>query len=100
MEECAICLDNIDNPMKQSCGHIFCKTCIQKMMELRISQKALNCPLCRSVMEHTERRWVFYKVDPKKELQAFMIKLLKIYFVLIGITIIMIGIKKLVYIKN
>ena len=78
MEECAICLDNMENPMKQSCGHIFCKTCIIKMMEFRKSQKALNCPLCRSVMEYTERRWVFYKVDPTKDRQEFMRKLLKI----------------------
>ena len=41
---CAICLDEIINPMKLLCNHEFCKTCICNSLVKCKNQ----CPLCRA----------------------------------------------------
>ncbi|KAL0966918.1 hypothetical protein UPYG_G00302260 [Umbra pygmaea] len=40
---CPICVDIYKDPVLLSCGHSFCKTCLQEYSE----QESLECPTCR-----------------------------------------------------
>ncbi|XP_050527452.1 E3 ubiquitin-protein ligase TRIM31-like isoform X2 [Daktulosphaira vitifoliae] len=42
---CSICLEVLKKPSILECGHLFCKTCIEKC----ISSSHLNCPICRKL---------------------------------------------------
>ncbi len=44
-EECAICLETMDNPVATICGHVFCRACIEA--HLSIMQENNSCPICR-----------------------------------------------------
>ncbi|KAL0966974.1 hypothetical protein UPYG_G00302950 [Umbra pygmaea] len=41
---CPVCIDIYKDPVLLSCGHSFCKTCLQEYWEQRESQE---CPVCR-----------------------------------------------------
>ncbi len=43
LEPCAICLEDIKEPHKTKCNHVFCKDCIVKWRK-----KKKDCPLCRT----------------------------------------------------
>jgi SNF2 family DNA or RNA helicase len=47
-EECAICLETMENGVVTMCGHLFCKSCIEKHLALETSGSA--CPICRKVI--------------------------------------------------
>ena len=51
-EECAICLDELQQPQTMPCGHRFCRGCVAGMRQHGISQV---CPLCRGPMPDAER---------------------------------------------
>ena len=40
--ECAICQDDIRNPLKLVCGHIFCEDCVEEWLA-----RESSCPMCR-----------------------------------------------------
>lgn len=42
-EVCAICLDNLDQPVITACAHAFCRGCIEQVIE-----RQHKCPLCRA----------------------------------------------------
>lgn len=42
-EMCAICLDNLENPVITACAHSFCRGCIEQVIE-----RQHKCPLCRA----------------------------------------------------
>ncbi|KAJ5573642.1 uncharacterized protein N7459_008069 [Penicillium hispanicum] len=42
-EVCAICLDNLDQPVITACAHSFCRGCIEQVIE-----RQHKCPLCRA----------------------------------------------------
>lgn len=44
INKCVICLDNIINPKKLKCGHIFCSECIDQHLKTK-----KNCPICGKV---------------------------------------------------
>jgi len=48
-EECAICLETVDNAIVTPCGHIFCKICIDQHMNATTEpdHNESNCPICR-----------------------------------------------------
>ena len=54
---CMICLDKINNPSKvNTCGHIFCKDCIDQWTEVSNS-----CPLCKKEF----KKIIYYTNDNK-----------------------------------
>lgn len=42
-EMCAICLDNLEQPVITACAHAFCQGCIEQVIE-----RQHKCPLCRA----------------------------------------------------
>ncbi len=53
---CPICLDSLrqKNPMSTTCGHIFCKSCINQAMK-----NAKQCPLCKKKLATTQIHPIF-----------------------------------------
>lgn len=43
--ECSICLELLCEPVSLTCSHVFCRTCLAKLL-----QKARCCPLCRTTI--------------------------------------------------
>ena len=51
-DDCSICLDDLKSPIITHCGHIFCKACIEQVLESNIQNKTDSvCPLCRTHLE-------------------------------------------------
>ena len=48
-EECAICLDALQQPQTMPCGHRFCRGCVASMRQ-HGAAVAQVCPLCRGAM--------------------------------------------------
>lgn len=44
-EECAICLETMDNAVVTPCGHVFCKSCIESHLSNETTTS--HCPICR-----------------------------------------------------
>ena len=44
---CAICLDDIKNPLKLGCAHVFCKECISET----VLHRNTRCPCCRATFD-------------------------------------------------
>ncbi|KAJ5223581.1 hypothetical protein N7468_008123 [Penicillium chermesinum] len=42
-EMCAVCLDNLDQPVITACAHTFCRACIEQVIS-----RQHKCPLCRA----------------------------------------------------
>ncbi|KAK1598293.1 SNF2 family domain-containing protein [Colletotrichum navitas] len=42
-EDCAVCLDTLNNPVITHCKHVFCRGCISKVIEAQH-----KCPMCRN----------------------------------------------------
>jgi E3 ubiquitin-protein ligase RNFT1 len=40
--ECAICQDDVRNPLRLICGHIFCEDCVEEWLA-----RESSCPMCR-----------------------------------------------------
>ena len=51
---CAICLDNITHPIILDCAHIFCGSCIIKMLNTNTHNDNKRCPVCRSAIKSAE----------------------------------------------
>lgn len=47
-EMCAICLDNLQQPVITACAHSFCRGCIEQVIE-----RQHKCPLCRADINDT-----------------------------------------------
>nr|XP_012144204.1 PREDICTED: breast cancer type 1 susceptibility protein homolog isoform X1 [Megachile rotundata] len=45
--QCTICLHTISQPVKTPCGHRFCRTCIQTVLQ----NKSALCPLCNTPIQ-------------------------------------------------
>ena len=48
---CSICLDTYTDPKQLQCSHVFCRDCLEGLVERRASpdQPAITCPMCRHV---------------------------------------------------
>ena len=53
-EECAICLDALQQPQTLPCGHRFCRGCVTSMRERGVGATQV-CPLCRGPMPDADR---------------------------------------------
>ena len=53
-EECAICLDTVQEPQTMPCGHRFCRGCVDGMRQ-HGGASVQVCPLCRGPMPDAER---------------------------------------------
>ncbi len=53
-EECAICLDALQQPQTMPCSHRFCRGCVAGMRQHGVGV-AQVCPLCRGAMPDAER---------------------------------------------
>ena len=53
-EECAICLDALQQPQTMPCGHRFCRGCVASMRRHGAAVEQV-CPLCRGAMPDAER---------------------------------------------
>jgi len=53
-EECAICLEGLQQPQTMPCGHRFCRGCVASMRR-HGAAVAQVCPLCRGAMPDAER---------------------------------------------
>ena len=45
--ECGICLDQYKDPKLLPCFHVFCKQCLERLVQKRGGQSVLQCPNCR-----------------------------------------------------
>ena len=43
-DDCSVCLDNLKSPVITPCAHVFCKTCIERVLDTMVPA---SCPLCR-----------------------------------------------------
>ena len=43
-DECPICMDDVKNAVITTCGHVFCRGCVENWL---INESA-KCPLCRA----------------------------------------------------
>ena len=44
-DDCSICLDDLKTPVITPCAHVFCRPCIERVID---TIKPPICPLCRS----------------------------------------------------
>ncbi|XP_067231259.1 E3 ubiquitin-protein ligase TRIM39-like [Chanodichthys erythropterus] len=47
--QCSICLDVFNDPVSTSCGHNFCKTCLNKCWD---NSQTCSCPCCKETFKH------------------------------------------------
>ncbi|KAJ5134623.1 hypothetical protein N7526_005988, partial [Penicillium atrosanguineum] len=47
-EMCAICLDNLEDPVITACAHAYCRGCVEQVIE-----RQHKCPLCRADIKDT-----------------------------------------------
>lgn len=57
-QNCSICFEQLNNPSLTSCGHLFCKDCLDMCLQFKKS-----CPMCKTDLTGKE----IYLVDSKKE---------------------------------
>uniref|UniRef100_A0A8C2XQP8 RING-type domain-containing protein n=1 Tax=Cyclopterus lumpus TaxID=8103 RepID=A0A8C2XQP8_CYCLU len=50
---CSICMDLFENPVTTTCGHSFCKECLDKTFRCDLD----GCPLCKDV-SHKHRLYI------------------------------------------
>ena len=48
-DDCSICLDDLNLPVITPCAHVFCRACIERVLE---TLKPPSCPLCRSSIKN------------------------------------------------
>jgi hypothetical protein len=51
-EECAVCLESLNDPVITPCAHVFCCGCITDIVNSEIL--APRCPMCRAPVDETD----------------------------------------------
>lgn len=49
---CAICMDSPNEPVSTSCGHLFCKSCLDNWITISSNNptRPATCPKCRNII--------------------------------------------------
>jgi len=50
-DDCSICLDDLRSPVITPCGHVYCRACIEQVIQ---TQKPPACPLCRKEVKKNQ----------------------------------------------
>ena len=45
--ECSICTEEADDPRMLECQHVFCLSCLNKYISVKLTRGKIQCPLCR-----------------------------------------------------
>ncbi|XP_071496587.1 E3 ubiquitin-protein ligase TRIM56-like [Diadema antillarum] len=45
--ECPVCRTLFNQPKSLTCSHIFCKDCLQRILQTQPSRQTIKCPVCR-----------------------------------------------------
>ncbi|KAG9469956.1 hypothetical protein GDO78_019254 [Eleutherodactylus coqui] len=45
--KCPICLEIYTDPVNLTCGHNYCRACIEHLLDTQVESRAYNCPECR-----------------------------------------------------
>ncbi|KAI0883371.1 uncharacterized protein GGS22DRAFT_166801 [Annulohypoxylon maeteangense] len=56
MATCSICKKDFKNTVLRTCGHIFCRGCIDD----RIANRMRKCPACSKAFDKSDAMVVFY----------------------------------------
>lgn len=57
--ECSICRETLDKPYAGECGHVFCKTCIDKHIRISgLRNTDVKCPKCRENINQARRIYI------------------------------------------
>ncbi|XP_075066593.1 E3 ubiquitin/ISG15 ligase TRIM25-like [Mixophyes fleayi] len=59
--DCSICLNIYTDPVSLSCGHNFCRVCIDRVLDTQEGSGVYTCPECRAVCQE---RPVLIKIIP------------------------------------
>ena len=51
-DDCSICLDALKAPVITSCAHVYCKECIERVID---ATKPPLCPLCRGQIKKADQ---------------------------------------------
>ncbi|KAL2426460.1 Helicase-like transcription factor [Exophiala dermatitidis] len=49
-EDCCVCLDSLKGPVITACAHVFCRDCIQRVIETQ-----RKCPMCRAELTNVDQ---------------------------------------------
>jgi hypothetical protein len=73
IDECPICFEHMvekderdiinKNIIKTECGHLFCKSCLEKWQSNEPSSPPYNCPTCRQPIDRVDERFTVLMVD-------------------------------------
>ncbi|XP_018424410.1 PREDICTED: tripartite motif-containing protein 26-like [Nanorana parkeri] len=47
--ECSVCLNTFTDPVNLTCGHTFCRVCIDRVLDTQDVPRGYSCPECREV---------------------------------------------------
>jgi SNF2 family DNA or RNA helicase len=68
-ENCAICMDQLDNPALTACGHLFCYECIK----MCLGDKK-RCPMCKADLTGKDLLVMNLKVNPSESVNPLITK--------------------------
>jgi len=63
-DDCSICLEDLKSPVITACAHVYCKGCIEMVID---TTKPPLCPLCRGQIKKTELLKASEPDDEEKE---------------------------------
>ncbi|EXJ79902.1 hypothetical protein A1O3_08187 [Capronia epimyces CBS 606.96] len=49
-EDCCVCLDSLKSPVITACAHVFCRDCIERVIE-----RQHKCPMCRAQLANNDQ---------------------------------------------
>ena len=70
---CSICLDNFDNPKRLTCSHLFCKCCLEDLVEFSPDGTAIiECPMRCKVQTFLDDNETLDDLPPSYEIKGIL----------------------------